>query len=671
MSEEYDGAGRSAYELPDWRGQEELQTSNGSAAPGPDIGRLATPSSSSPEDVDYVQHYDVRGHPENTESRDVARRSRRAQNDVLSTIGVCVNVDRNGRLLAASSSRLAGNSMETFKILSIKHENGIGLCLSAVDLVMFFFATVSTLGLKNRLQTFSLYSGISLVQICRVEWKYFGALKYIFAGAPAILLYSFLEHSRLSFLEAVSNTLTRWFVRPDELSDHQQKAKTFIYWIEEILQAATIVMISQLKIFAMLQWLDLAPAWPLLPNPRFLIPFTSTSPIQIPLLPAQWTPRTFVAYVISLGSSPLLLCAAHRHIDNVLVSKLLEYAQIAFPRPENPDMCSIKAARDADLDDATVPGLGFSIEHGVFKSRPRLTLFGVIKKDFQAAIRRLLATGEDMRQRVNGMLTKPLADEGGTRVSLIRSNEAEEETLQEQSITPLGLSPAAEGPTDTTEISFSADVNPSRVPVEGSSTATPSPQLSATEDEDIVTSEPGNTFVQIRTRAGSTDTLHMNVEINGAIPGAPTYTSSFSASPRPTIIQSTMTQAVDEPRHRVTVLTAHAAEALGQHLVSHLTDLILIPLESALLRSIALAFLSAPTISPASQAASLRLKGIIYPINSWFGLGLRGGWRSVGDYIGKMFLCMGIETVFSFGVWQVGMGVAWWLGKTRYQWGRL
>ena len=304
-------------------------------------------------------------------------------------------------------------------------------------------------------------------------------------------------------------------------------------------------MISQLKIFAMLQWLDLAPAWPLLPNPRFLIPFTSTSPIQIPLLPAQWTPRTFVAYVISLGSSPLLLCAAHRHIDNVLVSKLLEYAQIAFPRPENPDMCSIKAARDADLDDATVPGLGFSIEHGVFKSRPRLTLFGVIKKDFQAAIRRLLATGEDMRQRVNGMLTKPLADEGGTRVSLIRSNEAEEETLQEQSITPLGLSPAAEGPTDTTEISFSADVNPSRVPVEGSSTATPSPQLSATEDEDIVTSEPGNTFVQIRTRAGSTDTLHMNVEINGAIPGAPTYTSSFSASPRPTIIQSTMTQAVD------------------------------------------------------------------------------------------------------------------------------
>ena len=83
-------------------------------------------------------------------------------------------------------------------------------------------------------QTFSLYSGISLVQICRVEWKYFGALKYIFAGAPAILLYSFLEHSRLSFLEAVSNTLTRWFVRPDELSDHQQKAKTFIYWIEEM-----------------------------------------------------------------------------------------------------------------------------------------------------------------------------------------------------------------------------------------------------------------------------------------------------------------------------------------------------------------------------------------------------------------------------------------------------
>jgi len=71
------------------------------------------------------------------------------------------------------------------------------------------------------------------------------------------------------------------------------------------------------------------------------------------------------------------------------------------------------------------------------------------------------------------------------------------------------------------------------------STQTPSPELSPTSDEEdiLLRALDEHTTVQITTRTGSTDTLHMNVEVNGTAPGAPVFTSSFSASPRPAIVE--------------------------------------------------------------------------------------------------------------------------------------
>ena len=46
---------------------------------------------------EYHQHYNTRGYPENRDSRQLARRNRHAQNDILTTIGVCVSVDEEGQ----------------------------------------------------------------------------------------------------------------------------------------------------------------------------------------------------------------------------------------------------------------------------------------------------------------------------------------------------------------------------------------------------------------------------------------------------------------------------------------------------------------------------------------------------------------------------------------------
>lgn len=90
------------------------------------------------------------------------------------------------------------------------------------------------------------------------------------------------------------------------------------------------------------------------------------------------------------------------------------------------------------------------------------------------------------------------------------------------------------------------------------------------------------------------------------------------------------------------------------------------------MRSLTQAFLAAARPTATARAAALGLRRDVYPLESWFGLGLRaGGWRGAGDYAGKMLLCMGLEAVMGFGVWQVGAGVVWWIGREWFQWGRL
>lgn len=50
-------------------------------------------------------------------------------------------------------------------------------------------------------------------------------------------------------------------------------------------------------------------------------------------------------------------------------------------------------------------------------------------------------------------------------------------------------------------------------------------------------------------------------------------------------------------------------------------------------------------------------------------MGLRGGWRGVGDYVGKMVLASGLEMGISMAVWQACTGFAWMSGRRWFGWG--
>ena len=98
----------------------------------------------------YQQQYDSRGHPEHPASRELSRQSRRAMNDVLATVGVCVGVNQAGHKVAVGDR--SKPAVERATIDAISTENSIGLIIGSIDLALISLAGVATVGLKQRLQ---------------------------------------------------------------------------------------------------------------------------------------------------------------------------------------------------------------------------------------------------------------------------------------------------------------------------------------------------------------------------------------------------------------------------------------------------------------------------------------------------------------------------------------
>jgi len=93
---------------------------------------------------EYEQQYDSRGYAENLASKELSRQSRRAQNDVLATVGVCVNE----KSLAKSNQATSEKS----EIQQIMAENVDGLLLTTADSILLCSAIAWATGLKQRLQ---------------------------------------------------------------------------------------------------------------------------------------------------------------------------------------------------------------------------------------------------------------------------------------------------------------------------------------------------------------------------------------------------------------------------------------------------------------------------------------------------------------------------------------
>ncbi|KAL9122332.1 MAG: hypothetical protein Q9187_001105 [Circinaria calcarea] len=408
--------------------------------------------------------------------------------------------------------------------------------------------------------------------------------------------------------------------------------------------------------------------------------------ILLPPLPIRWTPQSCLEYTVSFVLSPLTVFTLWNYVSNVNAN-LSRYASAMLPRPDNPDVCSIKGTTPQSSFYDSVTGLESSNGLAKSKGRTNATLFSEVKKDMTAAFDTVFELGANVTHRIKDTMRIVRNQIASAKIAIPNSGQEGKTDMMENQLLPAS-GPSAEGPPrqDSARNIERHELRPMDAAAPSLSTATPSPASSVSDEEENMTLvlEPSTNVVQITTRTGSTDTLHMNVEF-APVAGVPVYTSSFSASPRPAVVETVLVQEVDgsehdsealistngkvEPHHRVTALTTYAADCLGQHLAWHMSDFICLPLEALYVRSIALAFLAASGPSPLAPRLGT---ADIYPKRSWFGLGLRAsGLRGIDDYMGKMVLCLGIEMVVQLGVWQIGTGIAWWAGKQWFRWGKL
>lgn len=99
---------------------------------------------SSPSSL-YIQQYDAKGHPINPKSADLKRRMMHAQNDVLSTVGICANINES-----KSAHPLESQQRDIRKVIDDENEDALNFHIASQS-ACFLFEPYA-IGLRQRLQ---------------------------------------------------------------------------------------------------------------------------------------------------------------------------------------------------------------------------------------------------------------------------------------------------------------------------------------------------------------------------------------------------------------------------------------------------------------------------------------------------------------------------------------
>lgn len=418
-----------------------------------------------------------------------------------------------------------------------------------------------------------------------------------------------------------------------------RRVKLCIYQLMKLrLYGASFVILAPLQMYATLQRLILLPGWPWFPHPRALIPFSASSPLQMPALPTPLTFGSCARFLASLAVSPLFLWCIMACSKPQISNKLRAYLRAALPKPHYPDRYSLQAAKEDDIDNDSVPGLCNDLD-GDKSEWESKSAMEELAKDLQ-------------------YIGKSLAMLYDTCIGFLDRR-------------PMNVDETVRSPPQPERIEVHIDESMGTFSV-------PSPSSSSTS----ILSPPSHPTtprpqIEITTSTASSGTLHMNLQIPHPNSIEEPFSSNDFSNPPPhresdsQINETTKSRAafLPKPVHRITALSAYAADALANHLAAHLTDIIFLPLEALYVRSLAVAFLSSPRANPTAQAAAARLRGEVFPLGGWCGMGLRGGWRGVGDYVCKMVVASLLEMSVSMAVWQACTGFAWVSGRRCFGWG--
>ncbi|KAL8730421.1 MAG: hypothetical protein Q9166_004059 [cf. Caloplaca sp. 2 TL-2023] len=508
----------------------------------------------------YIQQFDDRGYPQNPRSRVISRRSRRAQNDVLATVGVLLGPDH----VASDSGTPHGKeqrgpiSVRNYEETAAESELGFWMTC-AHHLVILYIHERMTYA-RQRMQAFRFYAGVPFHRALRTEWNSSGPLLFLLVGLPGdvlTLVFKLLE--RNLFGKAARRVLGDYLAR----KYLQTKSKD----MKRLVRTGVAIV-------------------------GFWLTSIATSPVVI----------------------SYLFDTAHA----VIRSKVFNYIRLTLPKPDNPDVDSLTVAGDRG---EAVPGLEFTAD-GEYVTVQRLAEkdWTDFSNDFTSLISwcRSFIRGAQCSKSLQSVSHIP--NEGlsagilsGYTDSGHEAGPAEQENAAETALLRDTLDPSSPGP--------------------GFAQAEPVGEMNP--------------------RASESSSNDWQAIIEG---------SELELSP-PRSRSKHNPPELSKPMYRVTHLTALMTETLATSLSTIIADILLLPLETLFVRSVALTYLST------AGGGAMGFRNEIYPLGSWFGAGIREG-RAM-DYARKMALCLGMDMLLEFGVWQVTAGVVWWVGTRRFRWGRL
>lgn len=146
------------------------------------------------------------------------------------------------------------------------------------------------------------------------------------------------------------------------------------------LKAASFTVIAPFEFLATLQRLGLVPSWPTFSHLLALIPLMPLSPIRARTPPSGFSLGWCGQLVGSFLVSPLPLWWILFYVKTQVDKRLYACMRLFLPKPDNPDTYSMEGALEDELDNDTIPGLGF-IKNSDGSATPEGTLMEELKKD--------------------------------------------------------------------------------------------------------------------------------------------------------------------------------------------------------------------------------------------------------------------------------------------------
>ncbi|KAH8804553.1 hypothetical protein F5884DRAFT_417811 [Xylogone sp. PMI_703] len=273
------------------------------------------------EHSNHGQRYDEHGHPTNPNTRRREREQVRAANEVMQVTGV---VEDGAAVKAKMKAMVYEKNQETIT----------GFRIMEAGRAMLVVGVWGVLGFRRRILLYRSHATMGFVELVKHEASISSIPRLIFAGIPTVFAYHVSDWACFVLYSLMDENLEE-----NRLTPRQARIKLYS---QRLLDVAFCYITLHFRIYAMLQQLHLTTASKYLPPLKSFIPFTSSSPLQLPPPPLSLNAGSLLSWSGSLFRTfaPLLAIFIHGKTKFFVARMLYGPVYRSLPRPVGESMFS-------------------------------------------------------------------------------------------------------------------------------------------------------------------------------------------------------------------------------------------------------------------------------------------------------------------------------------------